>query len=77
MFASPPGGESLFELSLRVAGGLSQIRSRWPSQKVVLVTHAGVARALNAILTRPADEDVFRFLLRNGEQAIYELGRGV
>ena len=73
MYAAPPGGESLLELSVRVDRGLSEIRSRWPLQNVVLVSHAAVARALNGMLLRLVDEEMFGFLLRNGEHATYEL----
>ena len=73
MYAAPPGGESLFELSARVANGLRGVRSRWPALNVVLVSHAAVARAINGLLGRLFDDEVFGSLLRNGEVAEYRL----
>lgn len=73
MFASPPGGESLYEFSRRVDRGLRLIRQRYPEQHVLLVAHGFVGRVINGLLRRLTDERFYDFLLRNGEVAEYQL----
>lgn len=46
MTATPPGGESLAQLTNRVAAARERMITRYPSQPVVVVTHVGPIRAL-------------------------------
>lgn len=60
---APPGGETYTELHLRATDFLRELLSRHRGENVVVVTHAGVIRALLAeVLGLPLAE-VFRFHL--------------
>ncbi len=60
---APPGGETYVELHRRVMEVLQELRVRHAGETVVVVTHAGVIRALLAeVLGLPLTE-VFRFHL--------------
>lgn len=43
---SPPGGETLMQLSARVESALQDLRNQHKDQTVLVVTHAGVIQAL-------------------------------
>jgi alpha-ribazole phosphatase len=63
---APPGGETFTELHHRVTEFLRELMARHRGQDVVVVTHAGVVRALLAeVLNLPLTE-VFRFHLDFG-----------
>lgn len=47
---SPPDGESTDSLIARINQGLDEIAQRHPSETILIVTHAGVLRAMLAIL---------------------------
>lgn len=49
----PPGGETTEHLLARVHAALARIEGRWPSGRVLAVSHAGVVRALEGWRARP------------------------
>lgn len=49
--AAPPGGESLRDVVTRADGFLDVVRARWPSTRLLVVTHGGVIRATSALLS--------------------------
>lgn len=71
MHASPPGGESLFELGIRVRDGIGELATRFSGETVLLVCHGGVARAINGIIRRPFDDEYFAYVLGNAELDLY------
>ena len=48
----PVGGESLVEVGARVITALRILAEKYPSQSVIVVTHGGVLRVLDAVATR-------------------------
>lgn len=74
---APPGGETFTELHRRTADFLSEVMARHRGHDVVVVTHAGVIRALLAeVLSLPLTE-VFRFHLDYGSVTQLRLGDAV
>lgn len=74
---APPGGETFTELHSRVTELLQELLARHRGQDVVVVTHAGVIRALLAeVLNLPLTE-VFRFHLDYGSVTQLRLGEPV
>ena len=69
----PPGGESILDVGCRVACGLRRIREAYSGKTVLLVTHGYVSRAVYGILTRPSDEEYFKFRMENGQVAEYAM----
>lgn len=67
MFESPPGAESLMELSIRVYSVYQSLWQRYAGEGVLLVCHGGVARTLHGLLNRVSDEEYFKYKLGNGE----------
>ena len=70
-FSAPPGGESIFEVSLRVHNGLERIYSLYPEKTVLLVTHGYVGRIIHGIQNKLTDKAFYEFLPANGEIAEY------
>ena len=60
--AAPPGGESLFQLSLRVQKALRETCQGGEDARILIVTHAGVIRALCA----PSLEKAFDYEVAYG-----------
>lgn len=74
---APPGGETFIELHGRASDFLRELLDRHRGQDVVVVTHAGVIRALLAeVLNLPLTE-VFRFHLDYGSVTHLRLGDAV
>jgi broad specificity phosphatase PhoE len=63
---APPNGESIGELFQRLTGALAEIRDAHDGQRVVLVAHGFVGKAIRAICTGRYD-DYFDWLLGNGQ----------
>lgn len=61
---APPGGESIGALVARIEAALAGIRTRFSGQRVVLVAHGFVAKAVRAICLGRAD-DWFAWQLGN------------
>jgi broad specificity phosphatase PhoE len=72
-----PRGESYIDLKRRAGSALSEIRFRHPSQRVVVVSHAGPIRAILAGALGVDDELVFRFDVVEGAVAVVEWRAGV
>jgi len=71
---APPGGETFTELHRRATACLQDLKCRHSGQDVVVVTHAGVIRAMLAdVLNLPLIE-VFRFHLDYGSVTQLNLG---
>ncbi|TWI67763.1 putative phosphoglycerate mutase [Pseudoduganella lurida] len=71
--AAPTGGESIQAVFDRVTAGLDRLRRDFQGQTVVLVAHGFVAKVIRAILTDLSREEFFRYALKNGEFARYQL----
>lgn len=67
----PIGGESLVEVSARVMAFVRQLATEHPGETVVLVTHAGVLRVLDAVSSGEALDDIWDRV--PGNCAIFEL----
>lgn len=63
---SPPGGETMFEMNLRVMHFLEELMNTQASQ-VALVTHAGVIRIIRSRLQQIELRDAFHIPVRMGE----------
>ena len=61
-----PGGECYADLRARAVEAVSEVVSRHEGETVLIVTHAGVIRALLAVWLLLADEAVFRIDQRYG-----------
>ncbi len=64
--SAPPQGESFRQLAARVGAAVQQLVSDYPDQTVLMITHAGVIRAiLRQTLNLPLNE-TFKFQLDYG-----------
>ncbi|PWV94479.1 putative phosphoglycerate mutase [Paenibacillus cellulosilyticus] len=59
------GGESLLQLGQRVYNLLDEIKKTYSNQNVLVVTHGGVSRVINAYFTDQNNEDFYRFHIEN------------
>jgi probable phosphoglycerate mutase len=55
----PIGGESLVEVSARAITTIRQLATSYPGNSLVLITHAGVIRVLDALATHESLEDIW------------------
>lgn len=62
----PTNGESLFEMHLRVKNFLDEI-GQFDQERIICVTHAGVMRVMNAILSRIELKDMFQLKVEYGQ----------
>lgn len=67
----PVGGESLVEVTARVMTFIRQLAENFPGQSIILVTHAGVLRVLDAISSRQSLDEIWDRV--PGNCAIFEL----
>lgn len=67
----PIGGESLVEVTARVMQFIRLVAQQFPGQTVVLVTHAGVLRVIDAVSSKESLEDIWDRV--PGNCAIFEL----
>jgi alpha-ribazole phosphatase len=74
---APPGGETFGELHRRAAHFLQELFLRQHAGQVLVVTHAGVIRALLAEALNLPLQEVFRFHLDYGGVTQLQLGKSV
>ncbi len=67
----PVGGETLVEVSARVLTFIRQMTEKYPGETIVLVTHSGVLRVLDALSSRQSLEQIWEQAPANC--AIFEL----
>ncbi len=67
----PIGGESLLDVTARVMQFIRLLAQEYPGQSVVLVTHAGVLRALDAVSCKSSLDEIWDRV--PGNCAIFEL----
>lgn len=67
-----PDGESMMQVAARVYPFLDELKAKYPSGTVLLVTHGGVFRVLNSYFEDMTNEEFFRFGAKNCEWKLYE-----
>ncbi len=72
-FASKiPDGESMFRVVQRVYNLLDELKLKYASKTVLLVSHSAICRVIHSYFTVQTDEDFIRFRLRNCDLKEYE-----
>ncbi|HEX9503276.1 MAG TPA: histidine phosphatase family protein [Patescibacteria group bacterium] len=70
----PKGGESLIDLNKRISGFIKYIKKNHRNEKLLFVTHAGVLRTLNSILTKTSLVKSYgKFRFHNSSVTEYEI----
>ncbi len=69
---APDGGETIRQLDERVARGLTKLKEAYAGKTVLLVCHGGVSKVINRQMTGLCYEDMYDFVLGNGEVVVYE-----
>jgi alpha-ribazole phosphatase len=68
-----PGGESFKDLHIRVKGFLDMLKNQKQFQQPLIVTHAGVIRAMYCIIEAAGFKESFRLNVDFGELKIFQL----
>jgi len=69
----PPGGESMNALAERVQRGLVDVQSRYPEQRVVIVTHVSPIKSIVRDVLRAPNESLYRMHLDTASVSIVDL----
>jgi len=59
------GGESLLQVAQRVFNLLDEIKEKYRNQNVLIVTHGGVCRIINAYFNDQLNEEFYKFHIGN------------
>ncbi|MEW9701865.1 histidine phosphatase family protein [Paenibacillus sp. SI8] len=65
------GGESLLQVVHRIFNLLEEIKGKYRNQNVLIVTHGGVCRVINAYFNDQLNEEFYKFHLGNCELREY------
>ena len=68
---APDGGETVRQLDQRIARGLAKLKEAYADKTVLLVCHGGVSKAINRQMTGLSYDEMYDFVLGNGEVAEY------
>lgn len=67
------GGESILQAAQRTFNLLDEIRGKYKNQNVLIVTHGGVCRMINAYFTDQSNEEFYHFHIGNCELKEYHI----
>ncbi len=68
-----PGGESVFDLVARVYSLLDDVKEKYKGKNVLLVSHGGVCRIIDAYFNEMSKERFANFFMGNCELLKYEI----
>jgi len=68
------GGESLLQVAHRIFNLLDEIKGKYRNLNVLLVTHGGVCRIINAYFNDQLNEEFYNFHIGNCELKEYQYG---
>lgn len=71
--AAPPGGESFFEIYIRVKSCIEDILKEYKGKKVLVVSHQGTMRIIPMILLGLTEEAYWSFTAEQGRYSLYEI----
>ncbi|WP_156285534.1 histidine phosphatase family protein [Paenibacillus sp. NEAU-GSW1] len=66
------GGESILQVAQRIFNVLDEIKRKYSNQNVLIVTHGGVSRVINAYFNEQTDEQFYHFHIENCELKEYD-----
>lgn len=72
----PIAGETLVEVSARVIAGLRLLAEQHPGETIIAVTHAGVLRVLDALVTHQSLDDIWDRVPGNCAIFVLEINPG-
>ncbi|WP_158302103.1 histidine phosphatase family protein [Paenibacillus mesophilus] len=67
------GGESILQVAQRVFNVLDEIKEKYKNHNVLIVTHGGVCRIINAYFTEQTNEEFYHFHIGNCELKEYHI----
>ncbi|WP_056835361.1 histidine phosphatase family protein [Paenibacillus sp. Soil787] len=65
-------GESILQVAQRIFNLLDEIKEKYRNQNVLIVTHGGVCRVINAYFNEQTNEEFYHFHIGNCELKEYE-----
>jgi probable phosphoglycerate mutase len=71
MFHAPDGGESLCACTYRVWLGIDRLNREYPGKRVLVVSHAAVARVVRGRFVQMTNEEFAAYVLGNGQWVSY------
>ncbi|WP_261300488.1 histidine phosphatase family protein [Paenibacillus andongensis] len=69
------GGESILQLSQRIFNVLDEIKEKYLNQNVLIVTHGGVCRVINAYFNEQTNDEFYHFHIGNCDLKEYHINR--
>lgn len=67
------GGESILQIAQRTYNLLDEIKEKYLNQNVLIVTHGGVCRVINAYFNEQTNEEFYQFHMGNCELKEYSV----
>lgn len=67
------GGESILQVVQRIFNVLDEIKEKYQSKNVLIVTHGGVCRIINAYFNEQTNEEFYHFHIGNCELKEYHI----
>ena len=71
--SAPPGGESFFEIYIRVKSSIEDILKEYRGKKVLIVSHQGTMRIIPLVLLGLTEDAYWSFTAEQGRYSLYEI----
>ncbi len=70
---APPGGETFFEIYIRVKSSIEDILKEYKGKKVLIVSHQGTMRIIPIVLLGLTEDAYWSFTAEQGRYSLYEI----